>query len=241
MSESKNKKELERKIDQYTNGQLSAGEVDELWAELIQDDMNIDFLKTSANLKEVVKQKQEKKQQKERQRYWYYAAAAAVALLIGIMSYMNFAYDGATSVQPIDQIELDYYRSAENPTSEGGSELIGRAITLANTGNITEAINLLQKELTTATSPEWVARLNLNLGSLYYNQSQYRNAIKHYNNVIDQREHIDVLMLEKAYWYVGNAYFHTDHLNEARANIEKAYNLNGAYRRVTESYLEALS
>jgi hypothetical protein len=48
-------------------------------------------------------------------------------------------------------------------------------------------------------------------------------------------------MLEKAYWYTGNAYFHLDQLSSAQNYIEKAYELNGAYRRVTQSYLNALS
>lgn len=241
MIESNNEKELQKKIDQYTDGQLSAEEVDELWTELIQDGEHIDYLKTSANVKAIAKQKREEKEKRQRRRYSYLAAAAVVTLLIAITSFMSYVYDSADSVQPMAQVELDYYRSAENPLSERGTELIGEAITLANTGNVNQALRLLHGELETASQPEWIARLNLNIGSLYYNQSQYNSAIDHYNNVIDLQEHIDVLVLEKAYWYVGNAYFHTDQLDKALANIQKAHDLNGAYSRVAESYLEALS
>lgn len=241
MVESNISSELKRKIDQYSDGQLTPEEVDELWTELIQRDEYLDYLKTTANVKDIVKQKREEKEKKQLRKYSYLIAAAFITLLIGVMSVMSYEYNNTGSVEPIDQVELEYYRSADNPRSEGGSELIDEAITLANTGNIEQALRILHEELNNASQPEWIARLNLNLGSLYYNQSQYNKAIKHYNSVISHKEYIDVLMLEKAYWYIGNAYFHTDQLDEALTNIERAYDLNGAYRRVTESYIEALS
>lgn len=242
MSERLEKQELEARVDQYLNGQLSAAEVDELWAELIQDEDHLDYLKNVANLKSVIKRRREKEKEKGR-KYRYYAAAAVIVLLIAVVSFMGyFIQNGSGAVQPLTQVELNYYRSADAlSSSTGESEIIRKAIMLANTGRVTEAINLLQGELEKATRPEWIAKLSLNLGSLYYNQGDYPNAIKHYSTVISNKEHIDVLMLEKAYWYRGNAYFQEDKLTKARENIQKAYNLNGAYRRVTESYLKALS
>ncbi|MEL7832546.1 tetratricopeptide repeat protein [Fodinibius sp. N2] len=245
MIESFNKKELEEKIDQYVNGQLSAQEVDELWAELIQDGYHLDYLKSVANLKAVVKQRREEQKRTSARKYWYYAAAAVIALLIGVLAFMNINNQQQSAIQPISSIELDYYRSGDGTITSQTSdkEVIQNAIRLANTGRDAEAISLLQNELNKATQPEWIAELSLNIGSLYYNQGAYNEAIAYYKQVIEHQENdqVDALMLEKAYWYIGNAHFHLDQLVDARANIEKAYELNGAYRRVAKSYLNALS
>lgn len=242
MIESFNKKELEEKIDQYINGQLTAQEVDELWAELIQDDYHLDYLKSAANLKAVIERKREEKRAKQKRKYWYYAAAAVIALLVVVLGVMNISFQSGVSVEPVDKVELEYYRSGDGAIDSGGeSEVIRNAIKLANTGQVDEAISLLSSELETASDPEWIAELNLNLGSLYYNEAEYDEAISHFRNVVQQEEHVDVLMVEKAYWYIGNAYFHMDKLTEAQANIERAYELNGAYRRVAKGYLDALS
>jgi len=243
MIESFNKKELEDKIDQYVNGQLSPKETDELWAELVQDGYHLDYLKSVANLKAVIKQRRENRKTKEKRKYWYYAAAAVITLIIAVMAVVNLStQSNSVSVKPISNIELDYYRSANGGLNNGNeTKVIEHAIRLANTGKVSEAVSLLNNELRNATKPSWIAKLNLNIGSLYYNQGKFEDAITYYHKVISLRERIDVLTLEKAYWYVGNAYFHLDQLTEARKNIKDAYDLNGAYRRVAKSYLQALS
>lgn len=240
MIESFNEKEIEKKIDQYINGQLSAEEVDELWAELIRDGYHLEYLKSAANLKKLIERKREQRKTKKK-RYWYYAAAAVITLLIAVMGVMNFSFQQSQSVQPVSSVELDYYRSGDGSLDTDTEGVIRDAIRLANTGHMKEAITLLNSELDNASEPAWVAKLSLNLGSLHYNQDNYKKAIRYYSNVIANKNHIDVLMLEKAYWYTGNAYFHLDKLVKAENNIEKAYELNGAYRRVAKSYLNALS
>lgn len=241
MIENFNEKELESKIDQYVNGQLSSQEIDELWAELIRDGYHLDYLKSVANLKAVVKRRREQREAQKQRTYWYYAAAAAIVLLVAVMSVFTLTNTNSGVVQPIESIELDYYRSTDGfITTDAKSEVIQKAIALANTGQVKEAVSFLKEELADASEPTWISRLSLNLGSLLYNQGQYEESISYFNNVIEHKDDVDVLMLEKAYWYVGNAYFQLDQLTEARNNIENAYELNGAYRRVTQSYLKAL-
>ncbi len=244
MIESFNKKELEEKIDRYVNGQLSAEETDELWAELIQDDYHLDYMKSVANVKAVIEEKKRQRRARKSRQAWYYAAAAAIVLLIGVLGYMNFySQNGSETVQPISQVELDYYRSDDGSISVESDDpkIISNAIQLANDGNVKEAVSLLDAELEKASDPVWIAELSLNLGSLHYNEGNYQESIAYYERVVEHKDKIDVLMLEKAYWYMGNAYFHLNQLVEARSNIEKAYELNGAYRRVSQSYLNALS
>ncbi|MDZ7772249.1 MAG: tetratricopeptide repeat protein [Balneolaceae bacterium] len=242
MIESFNEEELEEKIDRYVNGKLSPAEIDELWAELVQDPYHLDYLRSVANVKAVVEKEVKKRRQARIRRIWSYAAAAVITLFLGVMLVMNVTdFTGTSDVQPVQSIELDYYRSAEG-AAENGATVITRAITLANTGQFQQAVTLLNSELQTENiTPAWESEVSLTLGSLYYNEGQYPDAIPHYETVIGHRDDVDVLTLEKAYWYLGNTYFQMERLEDARENIQKAYALNGAYRRVAQSYLEALA
>lgn len=242
MIESFYKKDLEEQIDLYVNGQLSEKEIDELWAELIQDDYHLDYLKSVANIKAVVEEDRRKREAMRNRRTWTYAAAAAFILLVAVMALMNpSVFTQSTDLQPVESIELDYYRSSEGSISDTGNTIISRAITLANSGQFNEAVELLKQEIGNSEDPAWISELSLTLGSLYYNESRYEEALSHYERVITHRESVDVLTLEKAYWYMGNTYFQLDRMELAQQHMEQAYELNGAYRRVARSYLDALS
>jgi tetratricopeptide (TPR) repeat protein len=243
MIESFSENKIEEKIDQYINGQLNQEEIDELWAELIQDGYHLDYLKTVANLKEAVKKRKQRQKARRMRRYWSYAAAAVLALTIGIIGVFNLTdVSSDVTVQPIQSIELDYYRSSEGTINDDANNRIIRdAITLANSGEFDQATSLLSNELQKAEEPQWIAELNLNLGSLYYNEGDYQQSVGFFKEVVDREASVDVLTVEKAYWYLGNAYFQLDELDQAKQNIEKAYALNGAYRRVAQSYLNAFS
>jgi tetratricopeptide (TPR) repeat protein len=218
--------------------------VEELWTELVQDDYYLDYLKSVANLKSVVDKKNSRARITQIRAYWRYAAAAVVALLLGVLFVLNYSsMVSAPEVSPIDKIQLDYYRSSSELSGETGDKrkVIREAITMANKGNFEGAVALLKTELNQAEDPAWVAEIRLNLGSLFYNKGFFEESLTYYQKVLENREGIDVLTLEKAYWYMGNAYFQLEQLDKARTSIENAYELNGAYRRVAQSYLKALA
>ena len=246
MSERLDNKNLKEKIDQYVNGQLSPREVDELWSELIQEEEYLDYTKSMANLKAVVqKRKAAGKVEEESKSYIYYAAAAVITVLIAVLSVITYSTQFASqSVSPIADVELEYYRSADGTLSANeGDKVIRNAITLANSNKVEQAITLLEKELAGTNDTSYQARLNLTMGSLYYNQEQYNDAIDRYTRIIEQKDQVDLnlLTLEKVFWYRGNAYFHNGQLSQARADIKRTYEFNGAYRRVADRYLKALS
>lgn len=242
MIESHINKELERKIDLYVNGQLSQEEIDELWAELIQDENQLDYLKTVANAKAVIEDERKRETKFfSLKRTWAYAAAAVVILLIGVLTVMNTQNMPSETVEPITSIELDYYRSENGVRGiESQQKVLKNALTLANQGNTSQAIEILETELETAENTTWIAELHINIGSLYYNEGKYQASIENFQKVVD-RQSVDVLTREKGYWYLGNAYFQLNELDKAQQAIQKAYELNGAYRRVAKHYLDALA
>lgn len=236
----KTEKELERLIDLYINDRLSDEEIESLWVKLIQDDHHLDFLKSSANLKAVIEKRRKKVRIHRVRKYAAYAAAAVIALLVTVMTVVEIpSFNAGSSVEPISSIELEYYRSSSEAT-DGSRKVIDEAIRLANSGDVDQAVSLLEEELGDAEDAGWIAELSLNIGSMRYNSERYEEAIDNFERVVAQDD-IDVLLQEKAYWYLGNSYFQLDDLEEARSAIEKAYEINGAYRRVAESYLDALT
>ncbi|MDR8392107.1 hypothetical protein NC796_13215 [Aliifodinibius sp. S!AR15-10] len=241
MIESHINKELEEKIDLYINGQLSREEVDELWAELIQDGNQLDYLKTVANTKAVIESERKKSKVFSLKRSWSYAAAAVVILLVAVLTVVNYPNTQSQTVEPIASIELDYYRSEDGVIgNDSQQEVLKNALALANRGNTSEAITLLEQEVQNASSPNWTAELYLNIGSLYYNSGDYQLATQNFQKVVEKKE-VDILTREKGYWYLGNAYFQMNQLDKAQQAIQNAYQLDGAYRRVAKHYLDALA
>lgn len=242
MIESKVNKELERKIDLYVNGKLNAEQTDELWAELIQDEYYLDYMKSVANLKAVIDRKQAAKPVSKvhsLRRVAQYAAAAAVILIAAVVGVLNMNISGDLSVSPISQIGLDVVRDIDGVSETVTNEVIRRAIRLATDGEVEEAISLLQSELENVTEPQLTAEIALSLGSIQYNTGDYSSSVENFELVVAQKD-IELLTLEKGYWFLGNTYFQLDRLDEAQQAFQNAVALNGAYSRVAKTYVDAL-
>lgn len=241
MIESKINKELERKIDLYVNGKLNAEQTDELWSELIQDEYYMDYMKSVANLKAVIDRKQSAKPSSKVYSFRKVSqyAAAAVILIASVIGVLNLNTSGDFSVSPISQIGLDVVRDTDGISPTVTSDIIRRAIRMATDGEVQEAISLLETELGETTDPQLKAEIALSLGSIQYNNGNYLSSIENFE-IVTAQEDIDVLTLEKGYWFLGNTYFQLDRLEEAEQAFKNAYELNGAYSRVAKTYVDAL-
>ncbi len=243
MIESNRNKDLENRIEQYIDGKLTAQQVDELWAELINNEYYLDYMKSAANLKKIAEEREiETKQPKENSRkHVMLSAAAAILLMIGSAFIFNLSTETSEMLKPISSIELDYYRSADGAaTEQAESDVVRRAISTANSGEVAAALNILNSELENTNSNYERAELLITSGSILYNTGEFSEAIERFESALNL-EHSDMMLLERNYWYLGNAYFQVNQLDEAKVALEKAFELNGAYSRVAQSYLRALS
>jgi tetratricopeptide (TPR) repeat protein len=244
MIESNVKRDLERKIDLYINGKLSADEVDDLWSELIQDDYYLDYTKTFANLKDLIEAKRIQTEDRKPSRLRLvagYASAAAVIIFISFVGIMNISNDQGLDINAIGNIPLDTYRSAEGVINEEMTDArIQEAIELANRGEVETAISILNEELEITNSDSRIAKIGLSLGAIQYNNGDYLSSIGSFELTVSQPD-IEILTLEKGYFYLGNAYFQVDLNEKARDAFRNAYDLNGQYRRVAKSYLDVIS
>lgn len=242
MIESNTNKELEEKIDRYVAGNLTDKEIDELWSEIIFDDYYYDYLKTVASLKGLAEgeKKNNVRFLRSQSSIRYFAAAAVMIIAAGLILF-NVYNDQEFAVQPINSIELDYYRSAEGVTEITDiSEIIMSVIAEANRGNVENAITIVETNLDNVAAAEDKAQLLATAGSIYYNEGMYNEAADYFERSLDY-EIENVIIQEQNYWYLGNTYFQLNRIDEARSTLEKAYQLNGAYSRVAERYIEALA
>ncbi|MEX0721146.1 MAG: tetratricopeptide repeat protein [Balneolaceae bacterium] len=242
MIESKVNKDLEKRIDLYVNGKLNTEEIDVLWADLVQDEYYLDYMKSVANIKAVLDKRNEEKTGSKVytfRKVAQYAATAAVILIVGIVGVLNFNTSGETSVNPITDIGLDVVRDIDGISETVTNDIIRQAIRLATEGESEEAIDLLLKEMEETADPQLTADLALSLGSIQYNSGDYISSIKNFE-LVNQQEDIHTLTLEKSYWFLGNAYLQLERLAEAEETFQKAHELNGAYSRVAKTYVDAL-
>ena len=244
MIESNVNKELEFKIDLYVNGKLNQDQVDELWSELIQDSYYLDYTKSVANIKAVIEEQRSKNKVTpvyKLRKVINYGAAAAIAIIIGVLGIMNYSSnDSLEGIVALEQLDLGNIRGADDSPSNTNFDIIKEAIELATNGNVESAISLLESELLKENESIKVAEMSLTLGSIQYNYGEYNSALINFNRVVNQ-ETIEDQTLEKAYWYLGNTYFQLDQLEEAEIAFQKTFELNGAYSRISKSYLDALS
>ena len=246
MNNEVNKLTIEQKIEMYIEGRLNEEESDMLWAEMMERPDYYDYFKTVVNLKHIVNDTESAETESypeptvsTNRRMYRVAIAAAIVITVGILGYLNINLQ-SSAVPPtaLHQLAMQTTRSAV--TMDGSMESdIQRGINLANLGKTTQAIALFKKILNENADPQVRALALTNLGIMYYNQDQIGKAISSFRQ-ISQVQGLNVLTYEKAYWYLGNAYLKQGQLKEARAVIKKAYDLNGAYRRVTAEYLKKL-
>jgi tetratricopeptide (TPR) repeat protein len=234
--------ELERRIDLYLEGKLSHEEIDELWADLLQDKYYYDYMKTAATLKGMAQEKQS-----EAKIYTFsplkqaYLAAAMILVAAAFVVFNLYDESGVTTVEPVSAIELDYYRSADGLATEGQySEKLMIVISAANRGDIEGAIAIIDRELAASSDPVLSHELLVTAGSILYNAGRYDLALERFEAGV-QLNSPDILLNERNYWYLGNTYFQLNMIDEAKVALERAYDLNGAYSRIAQSYLRALS
>ncbi len=234
------KEHIEQEIDRYVHGDLSEKEIEALWEALIQEQQYNDYLHTAANLK-AIKRDEAPKTANIFNR-WVYAGAAALLLLLAVFAVIYFTKtEPKTSVEPIAAIELPFQRSINTGAEiTDHDKIIRKAIILYYDNEFEKAVNLLQNELKKAEEPDWIARLNITLGILYYNDDMFEAAKNYFAEAVSLKDKIDPLKLEKAYWYLGNAYFQMWKLDKAEVAMRKALELDGAYSRVVKMYLNAM-
>jgi TolA-binding protein len=254
---------LEKKIDAYIKGFLSEEEVQKLWTELLQHPAYIDYLKTEIDIARFYQSEkaqnpklsagdnddlgQQKGQQpgsKKKMNWWWVSIAAAVILLvIGVNIFLS------PHQKDIHQWARSRIGIAENLASApvtrstvripSSDSLLNAGFKAAIDGKTKKAMNTYRKTLKKYDDSDLVAKANLNLGILQYNDSKYKASIHHFSAAIGQAGKLELLK-ERAYWYMGNAYIHIHQLKQARSAVYNAHSIGKIYKNEEYKLLNRL-
>lgn len=253
MIQNKKNSRLEEEIDRYINGGLNNEQIDNLWAELIQDEYYLDYLKTVANLKQIVHAKQSVQQRPKVIYQWKrYTGYAAVFVFLILGAFMVFRYQptffempgqknlaGNTTFEPLSSISLDVARSGDVIYDGINNELINSAFELAQEGRVTEAINLLEENTRNFEQAGILDELLLVIGSLKYNSNDFEGAEAVFKKVIGL-QNVSTGSLEKGHYFLANTYLKMNEPDKAEVAFLETYLMDGAYSRVAKRSADAL-
>lgn len=255
--------QLLKKIDKYIKGELSQDEIDELWKQFLQNPEWYDWFETELHLRSLIKKGKKPtftnstndnysvdedssgstQSNIKRYRGWIYAAAAAVILAIGLQF---FSFDQneplpSLAIADIEQSHLigaDVLRSGESST-ENLDVAINDALATAYDGETEDAIAKFQELLNQSPDERQQARIEMNLGILFYNAGNFEAASNHFESVTSI-ESIEEYQKEKSWWFLGNALLNMEQPRAAREAIFNAYSMDGRYQSAALSLLKKL-
>lgn len=247
--------QLLEKIDQYIQGELSQDEIDELWKQFLQHPEWYNWFETELHLRSLIKKGKKPNFNKGEEpsgsnpsaiknyRVWIYAAAAAVILAIGLQF---FSFEQNEPIQSLALAEIeesnligaDVLRSDDRP-AENLDVAINDALATAYEGETAEAIEEFQELLAQSPNNQQKARIEMNLGILFYNSGDYESARNHFQSITGI-ENIEDYQKEKSWWFLGNALLNLDEPRAAREAVFNAYSMDGRYQSAALNLLKKL-
>ncbi len=254
-----NEIQIYKQIVRYIDGKLSHEETEQLWEEFVKYPEYYKMFETELHLRDVARDAKEKgittisQMKREYGRSgteepglgrWIYAIAATLIFAFGLF-FLTSQEEPLTHPDSLASIHLneltgaDIVRSDDAVASTVDVE-INRGLALAYAGDTERAIRKFSTLLFDSPEPEQKARIQMNLGILYYNKADFENAIIHFEPAA-QVETMNRFFREKAWWFLGNAYLNLEMLEQARSAAYNAYQLDGRFHAQAESMLDKLN
>lgn len=248
---------LLEQINQYIQGELTQDEIEDLWKQFLQHPEWYDWFETELHLRSLINKgkkpnfnggeahrgSKSSAINLREYRVWIYAAAAAVLLAVGLQ-FFSFEQDEPIQNFALAEIEeskligADVLRSNDR-SAEDMDVAINEALSTAYEGKTEEAIEEFQQLLTQSPNNQQQARIEMNLGILFYNSGEYESARTHFRSVTEI-ENIENYQKEKAWWFLGNTLLNLDQPRSAREAVFNAYSIDGQYQSPALSLLNKL-
>lgn len=245
-----NENNIKSRIHDYLEGEMSAGDVDALWAYLLSSPDDMDYLETLATLKtmgekgELLADEDKVSDtigKKETSRIYHmkkYLVAAAVLIVSVAISFNVLQQSDATGPAPISSIEYNTERSADQGTTF--DEYINNAVEQSAEGNVEKAMSVLAAAHNNLTlTSDQRNELRIVEGSVLYNGSNYESAKAVFESLANKKDSIDFMDYEKSVWYLANTYLQLNERELARQKMQEVVELDGAYNRVARKSLSS--
>ncbi len=240
---------IQEQIDAYRRGVLTQDEIDALWVKLVEYPEQMEYLINTVNLEAVAAKRAKDSEWDATEkrtpviqtflRNWSRVAAVFLVVAGTVSAIYLFGSEYVTEPRPIAEIEMDNFRTSMIPTVVFDYE-IQRAINLASMEEFEQALDKLEEIDREHLTEEQQVKLQINKGSIYFNRGDYDSAIEVFNGILANHDQLHVLTEEQVHWFLGNAYLQLDEEELAQKHIHETYDLNGAYRRLAERYLDQL-
>lgn len=250
-------KEIYRNITRYIDGDLSQEEVENLWAQFVDNPEYYKLFETELHLRDLAKKESgsnihsihSDSDQSEKKSFWrsskVWVMAAAAALLIGF-GFQLFSISDTHVYHPdsISKIDINEMSGSDILRSEGDASVtmdieINRALAAAYEDDSENAVRKFRSLLMQNPDPHQKARIELNLGILYYNMADYEQASQYFESAA-QADVMNRFFREKAWWFLGNAYLNLEMLEDARGAVYNAYTSDGRFMSPALSLLKKL-
>lgn len=261
MNDESRDRHLEKQLDAYVKGNLTESEAQELWVKLMGRPDYIELLETELAVKALFAQQASETGSEKSvsgtqepqgltyilQRSWKWAAAAAVIIVL-IISMNLFQIEVEPSLQEIaisdiniaeNLITAPVVRSDSHGQQSPVDSMLNHGYQLAISGDLNKAMAVYNEIIERFGGSPATAKAFLNRGIIQYNGSIYQEAISSFDMTLSMVQK-DPVTEEKAYWYLGNAYIHTDSLQKARNAIQKVHTMDNIYRKPAGRLLQKL-
>jgi tetratricopeptide (TPR) repeat protein len=227
-------------IDLWIAGKASTEQTDWLWAEALNDEAVLEYMKTVAGTKKVLEMKAQKNTSKPTQfhqlRYWYLSAAIVLlSVSVGLMLKIDRnPYELA--FQSIELIELqsrNIMRSSTANKINQADSLLNLGIKAVIDGKKKRAIELFENLITNfPEDPTSTALAHYNLGIMYFNSGKFEEGLESFKKAIDQFSDLqDEDLMERAMWFKAHTLANLNQLEAARDEAARIYHLDGQFRK----------
>ncbi len=249
-----NNNDIKLAIHEYLEGNLTESEIENLWAELLGRPEELEYLETMSSLKSMGRNgafdsidetpiySMNKKSEQDHAGIFSsvrpYLVAASILIAGMLVLYTAFPPANFTSeISPIAVIEYDIERSAEVVTQF--EHYLQQAVSFSASGHLNTAVSTLESAKELDLSGEQIIELEIVRGTIYYNSGDYTNASLIFTE-INNMSGVDRLNLEKSLWYLANTQLQLDQIDDAKVNMQRVIELDGAFSRTANNMLQGI-
>jgi len=241
--------EIIEQIHHYLNGDLDNHAIDLLWEEFLINPEYLDYLETEAELRNILQSSNEYAFEDQPGsssfKKWSVAIAAVLTIAVGLQ-FFNLSNKSGVQDYSLDKISfnemasMDVYRSVENDINQINTE-INRGLEAALTGRDDESLSIFEGLMETDLNANQATRVFLNMGILLYNDNEYAGSADAFRNVLAINADLPEYLLERSWWFLGNALVKLQDYDTAREALLKVVEYDDFYKERAEVLLTSLN
>lgn len=246
---------IKNRIHDYLEDSLLPDEVDELWAGLLGDEEEFEYLETLALLRKMGAEGQfddlgaggnilphrNRIQRRLAAPYFRVAAAIAAVLLLTILTIYQTGYPGSgATLSPVASIDYGVERSGE--IGDHMERIKNHIIGMTNSSETEDVIFYVHDQLSNGSfTDQEVYELHILKGSIYYNSGMYKEAKRVFQEGTERGDpETDIANYEKNLWYLANSHLQLGEKDQAIECMKEVILLDGSFARVAGNLLSAV-